>query len=249
MEYLLMADSAAPVTLPLLEAWDSKYGRIDVVARYLGNGHGAATPLTAEEAAEIHAAGRKLLVIYNDATSTSVKEGTDVGRQDAAQAILAARKLGMPAGVYLAVDLEHEWPVTSDWLLGFCAAMRSSEYGGAGIIYAQYEPWFTVPWRAAMRVDTNGDVARALIWDAWWTDGKPDPNQEGSPLRHPECVAWQFASEGDCDLSWIKYPLPSVGPVAEGLWEPPPRIQEALQHLKNAEKELRQAEEGLGASG
>jgi hypothetical protein len=201
------------------------------VARYLFAGATAndgsvpvpvATPLSTDETQAILAAGLAILPIdngigYGDTTGPNAYAN---GQRKASQAVARAQALGVPAGTYIAWDLEA-WAVDVDFFRGYAQVMRQSPYGGAGIVYGSAG----AAWRAAFGQASLQDenVARCLVWTARyvgpWTGTPPawDPQDPD-----PRCVIWQFTSQGPqgTDLSLLRLPLPSVGATPQGLWLP-----------------------------
>ncbi len=179
-----------------------------------------AAPLTADEVTAIHGVGLAVLPIDNgigwgDTTGPNARAN---GERKATQAIAAMRVLGVPAGCYLAIDLET-WDVAEEFFRGYCAVVRGSAFGGAGIVYGSAGATWRAAFRRASLADPN--VARALVWTAryigGWDGSIPawDP-QDGDPRT----VAWQFCDHGAqrVDLSVLRLPLPSEGTTPQGLW-------------------------------
>lgn len=228
MSIVLMVDSAARIEDALQTVRATMGGTPRLWARYLGHGSGAVEfPLDAEEVAFAHANGIGLVLVYNDATEQSVAGGEEAGAADAGAAISQADALGVPAGVYIVCDLEHNWPVSAGWIVGWAKTMRASKYGGAGILYCQHEPWFDVPCAEAMKQDPQ-NVGRLGYWVALWQGGAYtlNPGTWPSPrlLATGAHWAWQFAggqAGGLVDVSLVRLPWRTEGTSPEGFWQAP----------------------------
>lgn len=227
----IMFDSA----VPFQEAWQTWLDRDGreapegwkpyAWARYLGAGAtDIADPLTTAEIEALLSEGMYLLPVYNNCTGNIVSKGSAQGAEEAKKAIALADEIGVPDASYVALDLEHQWPLSAAFLEGWCDTMRQSRFAGSGMIYMQKEPWFDAPYTVAK--PKNANVARALLWDAYWTAVRWKP-QDGVPalvrLRAAidRVAAWQFAGLGYIDVSAILAPVESVGNVQEGLWGQP----------------------------
>jgi hypothetical protein len=211
---VLMVDSAGPVDEAFLSAVEALCCQKPIVwGRYLTDGHGAATPLTADEAAVLHAAGIAVLLYANNATSTSVG-GTD-GRADAAEAIAAARALGIPAGTLLVADLEYGWPVAQAWLQGWCGAIRAADYA-AGFYGCLAQPYLRLPFTNALK---GGMAAPALV-SASWTAGPADFEGARLPAWAPEFATPETRA---MIAGWQATGGQQVqgGPVDLGVWDAP----------------------------
>lgn len=181
-----------------------------------------ATPLTPDEAQAILAGGLAILPIDNgigwgDTTGPNAYAN---GQRKAQQAVARAQAMSVPAGTYIAFDLE-DWAVDPDFFRGYCQVMRQSPYAGSGIVYGSLGGAWRQSFQQASQQDA--DVARCLIWTGRWIGswtGTPPAWDPQDP--DPRCVLWQFTDQGPqgVDLSLVRLPLASIGPVPEGLWLP-----------------------------
>jgi hypothetical protein len=237
VEYVLMVDSSADART-IFDAVVRGLGAIPPVwARYLGDGGGAATPLTAQEVDFLHGWGIAVLPVYNDSTLNGSAQGTyQLGVRDAQEAVAQARSLGVPPGVYIVNDVEYDalGRLTGEYLAGWADAMRATAYGGSGIVYGNLtDARFQSAVRAAS-VLSPSNLARLGFWLASWTatGGSPPPvpswGDRYGPSSLPQPIqaqtwAWQYAGRvfGDTvDLSLIQTPLPQV--AGDGsLWASP----------------------------
>lgn len=228
---VLMVDSAVAATALVqsgLTLWDDVVawagGAPAVWGRYMGDGYGAATPLTAAEA-DFLVNGKRcgILPIYNMATAESVAGGYSAGQASASAALSMARSIGVPAGVYLACDIEAGWPLSSGWIQGWADVIRGSEYAGSGVLYgALNSPAFS---QALLGALSDASVQRLLLWAATpllgpstasnmpaWAPAPPSP--QTAPMVH----IWQYAESaygGVVDLDEI-----DEGLLRPGIWAP-----------------------------
>lgn len=193
------------------------------VGRYLGDGHGVATPLTAAEVAYLHGKGRAILVIYNMATSTSVGGGWPPGVIDAQTAIAAAKALGVPKGTVIWADVEYGWPLACSWVEAYCETIEQGGYV-PGIYGALATQQFAAAFNAAEVAD-RGNVDRCRLWSASWVStgtaaaSAPAWNPQRPGPNGPAPSVWQFTGSvfgGIVDEDEI------AGTLADaGLWLPP----------------------------
>lgn len=193
-------DSSVPFTTELLQQAQAKYGKVYWVGRYLGTGGGAAVPLTTSEVSLIMDAGIGLLPIFNDSVIDGGTVGTyAIGKQDSATAVSQAESLGIPANVYLAVDVEYSANVSGAWHEGWADGMRPTNYAGVGIEYcAPLSPHFMASIQAA-NAGNNPNVKRLLFWSATPEPGlapgaTAPPYTPDVPSGFPpsSVVAWQL---------------------------------------------------------
>lgn len=223
-----MVDSAVPANSQVqtnLNVWDDicawAGAAPQVYGRYLGDGHGAATPLNEEEVIFLHSKGCGILLIYNDATSTSVAAGWGAGVVDANTAIAQAQALKAPAGTLIVANVEAGWQPHRDWMEAYCETILQAGYlpGFYGAVGAEN---FASAYLAAMAND-GGNVQQAVLWSANWTApvfiaaNMPAWNPSYPSLQYANKVAiWQCrgVSYGICDLDEILLPL-------RGVWAAP----------------------------
>jgi hypothetical protein len=182
-----------------------------------------ALPLSAAEVEGILASGLAILPVdngigYGDTTGPQAFVN---GQQKALAAVRRAEALGVPAGTYIAFDLEN-WSVDAAFLSGYCGIMRQSPFGGAGIVYGSVSASWRYSLIRASAWDAN--VRRVLVWTARyigpWAGVVPswDPEDDAGSRT----VLWQFTGQGPqgVDLDLVQLPLPSEGAITEGLWLP-----------------------------
>ena len=198
-DYISAAAAAPP--LSLLTFW----------GRYIG-GH---FQLSVAEAADLHAANFRILVIYNGATDSpgSVQGGLPEGQSDAQSAIAAAGLLPLPPGAALFVDIENTWLVTSDWIRGWASVVAASGFTPG--FYCNPNPGssvFSAAFCAAAALEPA--VANSIVYSCNPTaDGSvnPAPARPGaigatSPNCGPAALVWQYA---------IKCYQPNLNPATD----------------------------------
>ena len=216
-----------------------------------------ATPLSAGEAAAILGAGLAVLPYCNSLGWGDLAD-TALVAEKVGSAIALTHSIGLPAGGYMAIDLE-DWQVPDAALAAICATIRNSNLGGSGIGYWSAASSATSAWQRLRA--TNADVARLLLWPArWngWTDGNPLPSWAPG-IDDPAVQAWQFTDRGKdgtlgVDVSLLRLPLLSVGNTTEGLWladgtvgsPQTPEVAAARASVQQAMAALSTADRALG---
>lgn len=207
-----------PVTnVKLPQGCDYAFGRLDATAlhgaglgfvcRYLSPDTGK--NLTAAEAAELHAAGVSIVLVW-EGSGTAALGGKAQGNADGKEALRQAEALGVPRNVpiYFAVDfdpLSSQLPAIGEYFQGVGAilgAHRVGVYGGYTTVGAILNEklatfaWQTLAWSAG-RVQphahiyqySNGhtiagvgvDFDRALVSSfGQWAPAKPVPTPHGT---------------------------------------------------------------------
>ena len=211
-------------TIPALDDADRWLGApAAFVGRYIGDGGGVATPLTAAEVAYLHGKGRAILVIYNLATGASVAGGWPAGVQDAGAAIRAAQALGVPSATCLWGDVEYGWALHPQWVEAWVETILQAGYL-PGIYGALATQQFADAFNAAEVAD-RGNVDRCRLWSASWVStgtaaaAAPSWNPQRPGPNGPAPSVWQFTGStfgGIVDEDEI------AGTLADaGLWLPP----------------------------
>jgi hypothetical protein len=241
MAQALMIDAAQALDAPgwggiplykLAEDYTEGPGKVALryVARYLTAGATGkdATPLTAAEVDYLATQSASILPVWNLETGSSVSGTYADGQAAFAKCAAALAALGVPANAYPALDIEHGWALSPDWLLGWVDAARASIYGGASIIYCDDSTMGPVLTKAkAIGTQAQLDnLTRVLFWvAAWWWNGSGQPyaangaahgmTADALPAMDPatlfpaapgQVVAWQYADGcvgGLCDQSVV----------------------------------------------
>src|SRR5258708_1487342 len=152
--------------------------------RYIGGSYS----LTAKEVAVIFGLGNgncRILLIYNGATGGTVGSASAdpraQGAAEAAQAIRAAKSLGVPlgAGIVIYADIESSWKIDPRWILGWCEQMTASEYANSGGFYCNPLPGnaanFSTPFCTAMNDPSNIDPqTRKQIYKPLFFSSEPE---------------------------------------------------------------------------
>ena len=230
------------------------------VARYLFAGAVAsdgsipqpvATPLTAEEAAAIRAAGLAVLAIDNGIGWGDCSQGYDVGQRKAQAAVAQAQAIGYPRGCVIACDLET-WAATPDFLHGYCDAMSAASY--KVMLYGSQQAGWRAAWEQAsgqwpVCADVLCWTARYVQWDGTGTPPPFDPEDDGGAKTE----AWQATDHGPrgVDVSEI---LPQLLPLLWGPAQPQapappaPASNPVLAALDAATAALDQAQAAIAAA-
>lgn len=200
----------------LFEFVTDKMGQMpDFWGRYVGGSFG----LTKEEASYIHTKSdgqTRILVVYNGAhnSKASVGGGFAAGQKDALKAIARAKKVGVPADVWIYGDIEPGWHCAADWFRGWWDTMRQSQYGGMGGIYENPLKWnaknFSDPYTKAYKGDSpfifqDSPGLGRYLWSQQPQKAKKGPGEIDfgfAPAEPPGMagmtVLWQYAI--DCKL-------------------------------------------------
>jgi hypothetical protein len=228
-----MVDAAADLR-PLVPQLRSAGIPCHAAAVYLGTGGAGAFVATPQYVSDLHGLGLAILPVFNDSPLNGGSAATEVqAAQDYAAAAHQLDVLGVPAGVYVAVDLEQavNRVLTGAYLAALAGHFRRSVYGGAGMVYdALFDPYFGAALDTALQI-APGDVGRMLFWLAsyvsWspsalpaWTGAHGPADLPWQAQHRAQVYAWQFCDDapGPVDLSLLRVPLPAYG--QEGLWLP-----------------------------
>ena len=166
MPLAFAVDSARTVTCALYEEllrWAGTKPR--AWGRYLGEGGGAAAPLTQGEVAFLHQQDVGILLVFNDVDRQRLLTRRN-GEDAATLAVGEARALDAPTGVGVYADIERGWPVTSEWLIGWAQAVAAAGFvTGAYLMLSDPSVQRTM---AAMRSREPVLTAHLALWTARW---------------------------------------------------------------------------------
>ncbi|MDA8346943.1 MAG: DUF1906 domain-containing protein [Thermaerobacter sp.] len=204
-------DSGAPVNTTRLDAvakWAGTPPRW--WGRYLGTGGGAATPLTASEAALLHARGVAIALVFNDVDRRELATRQQ-GITAAQEAVRQAKALGVPQQTTLYADIEYGWPLTAAWLIGWAQGVLAADYTAgvyldpADIAVQRALGYLHVvkPTVVAMRLREPALAGQLRLWDALWLHGGEWTARHGDRISTPP---------------WIHLP-PSEATTQTGLWQ------------------------------
>lgn len=103
----------------------------DGAGRYIGPGS-AGKHLTAAEAVALHTAGMCIWLSV-EGNGNDALQGRTLGTAHGAQAVTAARALGVPAGVALFGNIDFDvsaaqWPTAAGYMAGFAGPVRAAGY-------------------------------------------------------------------------------------------------------------------------
>lgn len=128
-------DSASLTTEDMLNCVRENFGDPQVWARYLGDKEDVSYGLTHEEVELLHDNGIDIMVIWNHFTDAT---GYEKGQNEATAAIEMARDFGIPEGVAIFANVEPNYPIDADFLLGWYETMEESEYESG--VYGIFHP-------------------------------------------------------------------------------------------------------------
>ncbi len=204
-------DSGAPVDtgrIGIIDRWAGV--KPGWWGRYLGNGGGAATPLSESEAALLHAQGIAIALVFNDVDRFALSTRAQ-GLSAASLAVRQARALKVPALTTLYADIEHDWPLTPPWFLGWAQGILSGGFTpGAYLGPADIDVQKTLgylhivkPTLASLRPKEPALAGQIRLWDALWLHGGE----------------WTAFRNGRISLPpWIHLP-PSETTMQTGIWQ------------------------------
>lgn len=248
----LLADVQPGLTV-LQDAVDWMGGRPAFVYRAMGRGGGASTPLSTTEARALLGAGYPVLPGFNDSSLNGGATGTyALGAHEGQKAIAQAQALGVPAGVYIPLDIElttsdprgNTTGTVANYLLGWCDAMRPSVYGGVGILYGILSAgsFLAEAVTLALADPAGRNVHRLWYWQSDWTRrvgfslaNTPPWAPDITPALAGLCRIWQVSGNDfndivDQDLIDAALLAPGAGlwadtPVHTGATVPAPAAQ------------------------
>ncbi|WP_161568262.1 glycoside hydrolase domain-containing protein [Anaerobacillus alkaliphilus] len=124
-EYLWGLDSADRVDQSFYDCFVTNFGEPVAFGRYLETKDGVSYGLSEEEVAFLQDKGIKIIPIYNHFIDGTTYEK---GVQEAETAITYAEAIGVTEGVYIFANVEPEYPIDADFLLGWFETIQSSQY-------------------------------------------------------------------------------------------------------------------------
>ena len=211
---VLGVDTAGVPTPAAIDALSGPLGGpVRVVAQYIGGPY----PTTKARVQALLTAGYAVRLTYNGMTEANCTTYAQ-GRAHAARADAAATALGAPATVGLILDVEEEFPATTDCLCGWADGERAGPQWKAGGVYGGSGGSLEGALATARAV--SGNAALMPVWlAAWLTDGS-------LPAVMP--TAFSVATFGGATViaeqvagNWGGYDVDLVDEAAPGLWLPP----------------------------
>jgi hypothetical protein len=216
-------DSCKSFTSGIYPQVASQLGIPDFWGRYLTNT--VCPGISGDEIAAAHTLGMGILPIYDDYNCSNVV-GYDTGRQYGAEAVAAARSLGIPQGVALVIDIEppgDACPGAGDvdggfiqgWYDGVSAANYVPAYYGNGGVGTAFANAYCDAVNSRPEVANNSQLwtYEPSLWGPYSKNNLPD----GSLAYNTHCPehgsAWQYmlsagsTPDVDHDLLSSDFPL------------------------------------------
>lgn len=265
MTVLQMVDSSHDLR-PIIPTLRSQGYQPTIAAVYLDGGGAGAFVATPQYVSDLHGLGLAVLPVFNGAGVNGGSPGT-AAQADADMNLCLSEvaKLGVPAGCYVAIDVEHsaDGTLQGPYLAHVAERFRVTNLAGAGMVYATVaDPAFGKAFDDALTI-APADVGRMVFWYAHpvgRTGPLPAWNNPGgvasvpwSSTHRAQIVGWQCLWLPAVDFSLVRIPLPAYG--QEGLWlpekvgqpaAPPMDISGALGSVAQAQSELAKARAQLG---
>jgi hypothetical protein len=180
---------------------DQEGRRPAFVGRYInaaGNPYAVPTP---KEIEFIHDHGASVLPVYRptrDHVQTSGAEGRRWGREAAKNAVAAASTLRIPAGVFVYANIEPNWGLTADWLVGWCEGYGGSAREGFGGLYCGRD-----------HLSSKGPIMKALTE----LDGSRGMMFRAHHLTRPALWLTYPAAKGEQSPTLLPTVAPELGEV------------------------------------
>ncbi|WP_245308160.1 glycoside hydrolase domain-containing protein [Halalkalibacter urbisdiaboli] len=216
-EVLWGVDSASRTTEQLAACVRNHFGEPTFWGRYLEDKEEVSFGLTEKEVTLLHQNGYSILVIYNHFIDGTTYEK---GVAEAKVAIEYAKQIGVPNGVAIFANVEPEYPIDSQFIMGWYDTISASDYVPA--IYGVFseDGDVRVAYEEAVREEeTIGE--EMIIWTNQPQVGitteanAPDFQPEVPDSRRD--VVWQYGLEAEqCNIDTNLLPAS----VLEYLWQP-----------------------------
>lgn len=151
--------------------------------------------LTKEEAAFLQSKGTQVLLIYNQFTDAT---GYQNGVNQANLAIQLAIELGVPEKVYIFADIEQNYPVDMDFILGWSYTLWSSPYHPG--IYGNVVEGEKITTALNGAIEKEGAIKeKVIIWTnqpqiGVTTQKQAPPFEPATPTASPNVLVWLGAS-------------------------------------------------------
>ncbi|RIW31885.1 DUF1906 domain-containing protein [Bacillus salacetis] len=194
-------DTASPLTEELSVCVRDNFGDPKVVGRYLGEKEGVSSGLTKEEVDLIKSNNDEILLIHNRFDDAA---GFDKGVEEAEEAIGLAQEIGAPQGTALFADIEPNYPVDAEFIIGWYETVSSSSYApGIYGIFAGDEA-LTAAFTEAVNQDASIQDD-TYLWTAAPNVGIT--TEEDAPEYRPQApegskvIGWQYGLDAQaCNI-------------------------------------------------
>ncbi|MBM7703851.1 glycoside hydrolase domain-containing protein [Metabacillus iocasae] len=124
-EFVWGIDSASLTTEEFNACVQENFGTPSVWGRYLGDKENVSKGITKKEAELIQSTGAKVLLINNQFEDA---RGYENGKEQAKVATELASELDVPEGVVIFADIEPNYPVDANFIIGWFEGMANSSY-------------------------------------------------------------------------------------------------------------------------
>lgn len=201
-EIIWGVDSASYTTEEFYGCVQANFGEPEIWGRYLEDKDGVSYGLTTEEVQLLHSEGVSILVIYNHFTDGTTYEK---GVAEAEQAIAYAEALGVPEGVALFANVEPEYPIDANFILGWYDTIEPSIYHPA--IYGLFTEGSDVWVAYEEAVAENAEIGESyIVWSnqpqigITTEDNAPDEYNVEAP-ENARNWAWQYGLDAEtCNI-------------------------------------------------
>jgi hypothetical protein len=153
--------------------------------------------LTVNEVTFLHGKGIKILPIYNKFGKGDTRT-YDQGKKIAREAIQSAEVLGVPKGIYLFANVEHNFVVTEAWIRGWVDAFASSKYK-PGIYHDPSRGNFSGAYCEATKKMDKSMLAQLVLWSRYPQPATTNPTYFPSSFKpagpagcKSHVQAWQY---------------------------------------------------------
>ncbi|MDQ0232485.1 glycoside hydrolase domain-containing protein [Metabacillus malikii] len=200
-DFVWGVDSASYTDDTLLACVNDNFGNPKVWGRYLGDKEGVSKGITKEEWQLLNKNGIKVLLISNQFTDATTYEK---GKAEAEQAIKLAKEVGSPEKSAIFADIEPDYPVDENFIVGWYETISSSGYiPGIYGIFDQEEK-LTIAFNAASE-QKEGLKESTYLWTAAPNIGIT--SESNAPKYSPEgpegsmLYGWQYGIDAEtCNI-------------------------------------------------
>ncbi len=202
IEYLWGLDSASIVDQSFYDCFMTNFGEPVAFGRYLETKDGVSYGLSEEEVAFLHENGIKIIPIYNHFIDGTTYEK---GVQEAQTAISYAEAIGVPEDVFIFANVEPEYPIDAEFLLGWFDTMQSSQYKPG--VYGIFGEGRELTFAFETALNTNEAILEEM---AVWHSSEPYigiTTKENKPEFAPEVPdfvnvsIWQYGIDAEtCNI-------------------------------------------------
>lgn len=190
-------DSATKVTKESYDCVLKYFGKPSYWGRYLVSLQGKVDALTKDEVELLHNSGTRVLPIYSNFNrATGYRDGKVVAQNT----IYHAKRLGVPSGKVVFVNLEKSFEIDEDWIRGFVDGIYPSGFK-PGLYHDPMSGNFSAAYCAAVARDSK-IATQTILWSA-----EPEPgvtkarNAPNFRPKKPPCKSnvwgWQYGRDAE----------------------------------------------------